>query len=51
MKKNLPVITEEELKELRHPREEFIEEAIREFKEWVDKVDAQYDRSNNDEQC
>lgn len=43
MKKNLPIITEEELKEIRVPKEELIEMAIREFNDEADKTDAMYD--------
>ncbi len=43
MKKNLPLITEEELKEIRLSKDELIEKAIKEFNEEADKIDALYD--------
>ena len=43
MKKNLPLITEEELKEIKVPKDELIEIAIREFNDEADKIDALYD--------
>ncbi len=44
MIKNLPIITEEELKEISQSQEEFIEEAIKQFYDEVDKIDELYDR-------
>lgn len=43
MKSNLPLITEEELKEIKVPKDELIEIAIREFNDEADKIDALYD--------
>ena len=40
MKKQLPLITEEELKEIRCPKEELIESAIKDFNEKADEIDA-----------
>lgn len=44
MMKKLPLITEEELREISKPQEEFIAEAIKQFNEEADKIDEQYDR-------
>ena len=43
MKSNLTLITEEELKEIKVPKDELIEIAIREFNDEADKIDALYD--------
>lgn len=45
---NLPIITEEELAELRVPKEELIEIAIREFNDEADEIDAIYNCEDND---
>ena len=47
IKKNLPLITEEELKEIRCSKEELIEEAINDFNRRADEIDAQYDKGSN----
>ena len=44
MIKKLPLITEEELREISQPQEDFIAEAITQFNEEADKIDEQYDR-------
>lgn len=41
--KTLPLITEEELKALRQPKEELIAKAIVEFNQAADEIDAMYD--------
>lgn len=46
MKKQLPLITEEELKEISRSKEELIEEAIKEFMKGADEIDAEYDSSS-----
>lgn len=43
MKKSFPVLTEEESKRIRCPKEELIEEAINEFNRRADEIDALYD--------
>ena len=45
--KSLPLITEEELKEIRVPKDELIEIAIREFNDEVDKIDLAYENQSN----
>ena len=47
MIKELPLITEEELREMSQPQEEFIAEAIKLFNEEADKIDEQYDRGSH----
>lgn len=42
-KKTLPVLTEEEIKSIRCPKEELIEEAVNEFNRRADEIDALYD--------
>ena len=42
MRKNLPLITEEELKEISMPTEQLIAKAIREFNEKADEIDKKY---------
>ena len=44
MIKNLPLITEEELREISVPKEKLIENAINEFNRRADEIDALYDR-------
>ena len=39
--KNLPVLTEEEMKEISLTKEELIEKAIREFNEEADRIDEE----------
>jgi len=41
--KNLPVLTEEEMKEISLTKEELIEKAIREFNEEADRIDEELD--------
>ena len=41
--KNLPVLTEEEMKEISLTKEELIEKAIREFNEEADRIDEDLD--------
>lgn len=41
--KNLPVLTEEEMKEISLTKEELIEKAIREFNEEADRIDKELD--------
>ena len=41
--KNLPVLTEEEMKEISLTKEELIEKAIREFNEAADRIDEEFD--------
>ena len=41
--KNLPVLTEEEMKEISLTKEELIEKAIREFNEEADRIDGELD--------
>ena len=41
--KNLPVLTEEEMKEISLTKEELIEKAIREFNEVADRIDEELD--------
>ena len=43
MTKDFPLIPEEELKEIRVPKEELIERAIREFNIEADKIDSEYE--------
>lgn len=43
IKKTLPFLTEEELKKIRCPKEELIEEAVKEFNRRADEIDALYD--------
>lgn len=40
---NLPVLTEEEMKEISLTKEELIEKAIREFNEEADRIDEELD--------
>ena len=42
--KNLPVLTEEEMKEISLTKEELTEKAIREFNEEVDRIDEELDQ-------
>ena len=42
MKKTLPILTEEEIKRIRCPKEELIEEAVNEFNRRADEIDALY---------
>lgn len=51
MKKQMPLITEEELKEIRCPKEELIENAIKEFNERADEIDALYDWGRYNKGC
>ena len=48
MKRNFPPITEEELAEIRVPKEELIEIAMREFNDKADEIDAIYNCEDND---
>ena len=41
--KNLPVLTEEEMKEISLTKEDLIEKAIREFNEEADRIDEELD--------
>ena len=41
--KNLPVLTEEDMKEISLTKEELIEKAIREFNEEADRIDEELD--------
>lgn len=41
--KNLPVLTEEEMKEISLTKEELTEKAIREFNEEADRIDEELD--------
>ena len=41
--KNLPVLTEEEMKEISLTKEELTEKAIREFNEEADRIDEEFD--------
>lgn len=41
---NLPVLTEEEMKEISLSKEELIEKAIREFNEEADRIDEELDQ-------
>ena len=41
--KNLPVLTEEEMKEISLSKEELTEKAIREFNEEADRIDEELD--------
>ena len=41
--KNLPVLTEEEMKENSLTKEELTEKAIREFNEEADRIDEEFD--------
>ena len=41
--KNLPVLTEEEMKEISLTKEELTEKAIREFNEAADRIDEEFD--------
>lgn len=41
--KNLPVLTEKEMKEISLTKEELIEKAIREFNEEADRIDEELD--------
>lgn len=50
MKKTFPVLTEEESKSIRCPKEELIEEAIEEFNKRADEIDALYDCTDNYEE-
>ena len=43
MKKTLPVLTDEEFKRIRCPKEELIEGAVNEFNRRADEIDALYD--------
>ena len=43
MKKQMPLLTEEELKEIKCSKEELIEYAINEFNKGADEIDALYD--------
>lgn len=45
MIKKLPVLTEEEMKEISLSKEELIERAIREFNNEADRIDEEYDRN------
>lgn len=47
MKKAFPLITEEEVNQIRVPEEELIEKAVREFNIEADKIDSEYDRKGN----
>ena len=42
--KNLPVLTEEEMKEISLTKEELTEKAIREFNEEADRIDEELDQ-------
>lgn len=42
--KNLPVLTEEEMKEISLTKEELTEKAIREFNEEADRIDEELDK-------
>ena len=42
--KNLPVLTEEEIKEISLTKEELTEKAIREFNEEADRIDEELDQ-------
>lgn len=42
MKKTLPILTEEEIKRIKCPKEELIEEAVNEFNKRADEIDALY---------
>ena len=44
MIKKLPLITEEKLRKISQPQENFIAEAIKQFNDEADKIDKQYDR-------
>ena len=44
MIKNLPVLTEEEMKEISLTKEELTEKAIREFNEEADRIDEELDQ-------
>jgi hypothetical protein len=46
MRKNLPLITEEELKEKSMPTDELIAKAILEFNEKADEIDKKYGNPN-----
>ena len=46
MKRNLPLITDEELRKIRVPKEELIEMAIRDFNKEADKTDAMYNEEH-----